>query len=177
MAVAVGGGITVEEEDFRSGYFFDVCLLGFCDTVTGTLAKVMDDIEERGREEGKGGRCGSSDGTTNASLQMALDEGAVLGDIAHTHNCRAVSNGATDRAVKRTLLFPGAIIEDQNIATNDRSDVSYAEVAHCDGCQNIIRGAIMKCVDCFDFDLCDECYCPAVREKHYRGTHTFVKEQ
>lgn len=157
-----------EDEDFRNGYIFDVCLLGFCDSVTGLLAKVMKDVEQGNQNEGKyaNGSGGDNCRKMDPSLQIALKEGSVL-----TDESRDVAG-----AQKRTLLFPGAIVKDKSIEISNQS-IEYAEVAHCDGCQNIIQGTIMKCVNCFDFDLCKECYHPIAIKRHYGGTHTFVEER
>ena len=60
------------------------------------------------------------------------------------------------------------------------SESSYSrEVARCDGCGKEIKGegVIMKCQDCFDFDLCRKCYdSRKVAESHFDGKHTFVEE-
>jgi hypothetical protein len=54
---------------------------------------------------------------------------------------------ATNVPRDRVFLFPGAVPS----SGEDRSKVIFTEVAHCDGCQNRIRGTIQKCIDCFDY--------------------------
>ena len=50
------------------------------------------------------------------------------------------------------------------------------EVVHCDGCNNeITNGSVMKCVECFDFDLCQDCYHRECKI-HFNGKHKFKAE-
>jgi len=186
-ATTIEGDNTIKEEmeDFRNGYTFDVCLLGYCDTVTAALAKVMDDVEERQQSQKKKRNCGvgkegRDSNKKSTLLQMVLDEGTVL--VGHaasqTNNGHISTNDQIQNAKNRILLFPGAIIDDEySIGKNQSDVVSCTEVAHCDGCQDIIKGNIMKCVDCFDFDLCEKCYHPVVIDEHCKGTHTFIVEE
>ena len=51
-----------------------------------------------------------------------------------------------------------AIISDHSVGTDDRSETSYAEVAHCDACQDVIHGTVVRCITSFDVDLCEGCY-------------------
>ena len=51
----------------------------------------------------------------------------------------------------------------QNEATDD--DVNQRII--CDGCQmNPIKGLRFKCLDCPDFDLCEECYNKEIHKHH-----------
>jgi hypothetical protein len=86
---------------------------------------------------------------------------------------------------ERVLLFPGALPpstkEDKN--SNDSggggavgtTELTYCEIAHCDGCSKRIFGVIRKCVICFDYDLCSKCY-PKLHMTHYDGKHVFNSE-
>lgn len=79
---------------------------------------------------------------------------------------------------ERVFLFPGA--ESSKVDNDDDDDVSSAdvtfhEVAHCDGCSGRIYGTIQKCVECFDYDLCQDCY-PSLSKSHCNGEHVFQAE-
>ena len=146
------------DEDFRNGYVFDACLLGFCDDVTRSLVKGLESIDSI--EMGK-----------NAALSLAMKEGKLL--CNETENLDLKIRGLYNHPTDRVFLFPGAVVE---METDSDSAVIYKEVAHCDGCQELIEGAIMKCTDCFDYDLCLTCY-PLLSKKHFQGKHTFVAER
>jgi hypothetical protein len=134
-----------EEEDFREDYVFDAYLLGFCDDVTRALVKEMTGNEEN--VEGK--------------LLSCLKEEDEL------YNADDWSSMALPK--DRVFLFPGASRGD------DSSEYSYREVAHCDGCSGHISGTIRKCVQCFDYDLCEACY-PKLSKSHHNGKHKFLSE-
>mmetsp|Transcript_38651 Transcript_38651/g.116076 ORF Transcript_38651/g.116076 Transcript_38651/m.116076 type:complete len:363 (-) Transcript_38651:436-1524(-) len=144
-----------EETDFRDGYVFDACLLGFCDDVTRALASKFSDGEIETESAGPFER-----------------EGEVLCNVVDEHaDPNGTIHGLHDHPTERVLLFPGAVFENDD----SDSDITYEEVAHCDGCQGRIDGPIMKCVDCFDYDLCMTCF-PRISKKHYDGSHTFARE-
>ena len=145
-----------EEKDFREDYVFDAYLLGFCDDVTRALGKVM-----------------------FPSKTMAMEESDVSQEknCSSTESCGCNVESAWDWSkIKvphdRIFLFPGAQTSAQ---ADDASDISYREVAHCDGCSNRIEGQIRKCMSCFDFDLCSACY-PLMSKKHFDGKHRFSVE-
>jgi NAD-dependent SIR2 family protein deacetylase len=104
---------------------------------------------------------------------------------------------------ERVLLFPGALSTSGNNNDNHKSkigsssnnnekhnnssstsseggvvgvQVDYREIAHCDGCSKRIQGIILKCVICFDYDLCGHCF-PTWSKTHYEGKHTFCPEE
>ena len=56
------------------------------------------------------------------------------------------------------------------INTQQRYEVMNDDVHEgikCDGCEmNPIRGLRFKCLDCPDFDLCEECYNREVHKHH-----------
>lgn len=74
---------------------------------------------------------------------------------------------------QRCYAFSGAIIADKC----QESDVEYLpDIVHCDGCQKEIQdGVVMKCIKCFDFDLCRKCF-PKQSKIHFKGKHNFKKE-
>jgi hypothetical protein len=77
---------------------------------------------------------------------------------------------------ERVFLFPGAVPPATGSNDgDDSSEITYREVAHCDGCSERIEGTIHKCMSCFDFDLCDKCY-PTMSKQHYKGKHKFASE-
>lgn len=134
-----------EQEDFRQGYVFDVHLLGFCDDVTRALVKEM-----TGRPNDEKGK-----------LLSCLEDDDELYDAQEWDSLTVPKD--------RVFLFPGASRGD------DISEYSYREIAHCDGCAEEISGIVRKCVQCFDYDLCETCY-PNLSTKHYNGKHTFSSE-
>jgi len=149
-----------EEEDFRDGYVFDACLLGFCDDVTRHLVKEM--LLDNGRTSSLGG---------STSPCSAENEGKVLSSLATSDDNTVINRGIHNHPPERVFLFPGAVID----RDDSDSDLTYKEVASCDGCQQQIEGTIMKCIECFDFDLCMKCY-PVLRKSHSGGKHKFVSE-
>ena len=135
--------------DFRNEYVFDAYLLGFCDDVTRALAKEMYPSAQKRTEV---------DGRLLAALKDN-DDAHNLADWESINHIPA----------DRVLLFPGAT------SGFDLIDATYNEIAHCDGCAGKILGRIRKCVQCFDFDLCETCY-PAISKSHHGGKHTFSIE-
>jgi len=152
----------VSDEDFRVNYIFDAYLLGDCDSVTssisdelgwGTLAPPSDKHESKSKKNRKG-----------SSKYKA------------PFNCMVVSNDsplAKQEIAQRTLLFQGAVVE---VNDDGNHEVEANEVVHCDGCGHEIVGKIMKCNQCFDFDVCQQCF-PKLSKNHFSGSHTFSKER
>lgn len=136
-----------EEEDFRGNYVFDAHLLGFSDDCTRALVKEMTGTVNEENEEGKLLSCLAQDDELYCAEEW--DSLTLPKD--------------------RVFLFPGASRGD------DISEYSYREIATCDGCSELIRGTVRKCVQCFDYDLCEECY-PKLSKKHHNGEHTFSPE-
>ena len=84
----------------------------------------------------------------------------------------------------RVFLFPGAqisssssssSIDDTNKCKKVVEEPLYREVVYCDGCSSRIMGIVQKCVSCFDYDLCQQCY-PKLSKTHHDGKHHFVAE-
>lgn len=135
-----------EEEEFRDNYTFDAYLLGFCDDVTRAVVKEM---------KTKSGKS---------------DEGKLLAVLEEDDSVFSVEDWqATTIPHNRILLFPGAMRK------SDDDDLTYTEVAHCDGCEEEIVGQIYKCIHCFDYDLCATCY-PNLAKTHHDGKHTFTSD-
>jgi NAD-dependent SIR2 family protein deacetylase len=137
-----------EEEDFREDtYTFDAYMLGFCDDVTRAVVKEMK----------------TKSGTN--------DEGKLLSALEDDEIFSTKDWQSTSIPRDRILLFPGAMHK-----ADDDDDLEYTEVAHCDGCQKEITGTVRKCVQCFDYDLCQRCY-PKLLKKHHGGKHSFAAEK
>ena len=143
---------------------FDAYLLGFCDDVTRALAKQLfrkSDMQEtidRNRR-----RLGPVPGDYGGkSLLSVLQDGDDYYDVKDWSSVTVPA--------ERVLLFPGALA-----STDDTSELTYLEIAHCDGCSRRIRGLIKKCAVCFDYDLCSKCF-PSLSKSHYGGKHAFNSE-
>ena len=170
-----GGKKSVEEEDTRDGYVFDACLLGFCDDVSRALVKELNcGANGKSDKESESSDACYSDGETPRMLCNVEEEYRGADGTVH---------GLHRHPSDRVLLFPGAVISKEGKAGgggNSDSESSYSrEVARCDGCEKEIKGegVIMKCQDCFDFDLCRKCYdSKKVAESHFGGKHTFKED-
>ena len=137
--------------DFRDGYIFDACLLGNCDDVTASIISCI-----------LSPNCTKENSTLQGKLLSKLSESQIS------------SKKLYNQPLDRILLFPGAILEDEDgPVTNDEEHI---EVALCDGCGEKIIGTVMNCKDCFDYDLCLSCF-PALSQQHEGGRHTFIKEE
>lgn len=148
-----------DEKDPRENYVFDAYLLGFCDDVCRCLAKKM-----------------FSDGppASGEKKRRAKPLGRLLTKVLKGED---KEYDAEDWAFikvppERVLLFPGA-----HAAPGDSTEeLSYKEIAHCDGCSKRIQGIIRKCIACFDYDLCQSCF-PSMSKAHFDGKHKFSKEE
>ena len=148
------------EKDTREGYVFDAYLLGFCDDVTRAIGKKLFSAEDELETE-------------------ISDRGELLSTVLKNTN-HSDEDGSSYNAVdwigvdvpkERVFLFPGALAP----AEAGAEEVSYQEVAQCDGCSKRIEGTIQKCVTCFDYDLCQKCF-PALSKSHFDGKHNFTAE-
>jgi hypothetical protein len=147
-----------EEEDFREDYVFDAYLLGFCDDVTRELVKEMT------------GTTTSSSSTTTTATNEENERGKLLSCIKEEDKLYSADDwGLLALPKDRVFLFPGASRGD------DASEYTYREIARCDGCSDQISGTIRKCVQCFDYDLCETCY-PKLSKSHHNGGHKFSTE-
>lgn len=152
-----------DEKEFRDNYVFDAYLLGFCDDVTRAIGKKLF----------------SSDGDDEAKSET-VDRGELLATVLENNNGADDSedessyNASDWTNVKvphqRVFLFPGALAP-----AEAAEEVTYREVAHCDGCSKRIEGTIQKCVTCFDYDLCQKCF-PTLSKSHFDGLHSFAEE-
>jgi hypothetical protein len=150
--------------DFRKNYVFDAYLLGYCDVVTRALG------------------CELFDTNTTSSTRKSNDlKGAELlytvlkSDNNSSYNAEDWSS--VQVPTERVFLFQGAQTSQQTTTStgNTADDISFREIAHCDSCTKQIEGTIQKCIVCFDYDLCKECY-PILSKTHYDGTHQFTTE-
>ena len=191
-----------EDRDFRDDYVFDAYLLGYCDDVTRVLAKKLFATDTR---DGTTELNNEKNQTFCQLLATVRQRGAdkSTSDDHSAHNDEDEDdnndhNNSDDDSVQppemfkaedwsfckvpeeRVVLFPGA---EPSAGTgygddgmeDDNSEMTFREIAHCDGCAKRIEGTIQKCVDCFDYDLCQKCF-PKLSKSHYNGQHLFAAE-
>jgi len=153
---------TEGETDPRDNYVFDAYLLGFCDDVTRCLAKKLFQDDAPPTPADKKRRNGG--GKPLGRLLTKVLKGEDSEYDAEDWESLTVPP-------ERVLLFPGA----QASHSDSTEELTYREIAHCDGCSKRIRGTIKKCIACFDYDLCQNCF-PHLSKLHYDGTHKFSAE-
>lgn len=147
-----------EDSEFREDYVFDAYLLGYCDDVTRALGKKL--------------FAASDNAAPDPANADDRDEGELLSVVLEATESAytAADWTAVGIPTDRVFLFPGA-----EAPTGMSEEVLYREIAHCDGCSKRIEGAIQKCVVCFDYDLCENCF-PILAKTHYDGKHHFAEE-
>lgn len=152
---------TEYEKDPRDDYVFDAYLMGFCDDVTRSLAKKLftDDVPQTPAEKKRRGK----------------PAGRLLSKVLKGEDNEYDADDWEALAVppERVLLFPGAQASQADTVGTD--ELTYREIAHCDGCSKRIKGTIQKCVACFDYDLCQKCF-PSLSKIHHGGKHSFSAE-
>ena len=151
-----------EEKDLRDNYVFDACLLGFCDEVTRRLAKKMF------QEDASQMLSSSTDKPTSGETVGQLLTDVLNGDDGEH---KAEHWETVNVPPERVLLFAGA----QASHNDSQVELTYREIANCDGCAMQIQGIIHKCAACFDYDLCQQCY-PTLSKTHFDGIHSFITE-
>ena len=148
------------ENDFRKDYMFDAYLLGNCDAVTRALSRELgwettSPFDENGGEDRE---VIQSLPLRNDSSTNNINGGSDPSPTGHKRKTNALSD--------RTFVFPGAVLD------RGESEVADKEVVHCDGCNCEVTDTIMNCTQCFDYDLCKDCF-PNVPRKHFKGKHIF----
>jgi Zinc finger, ZZ type len=166
------GGLQLKRHDFRKNYVFDAYLLGYCDVVTRALGHDL-----------------FSNDATSSNTNKGLLDAALLSTVLKSDNPYANPMYHADEwssvpvPTERVFLFEGAqppptvttaSTGSHNI-NNAADEISFREIAHCDGCTKRIQGTIQKCVVCFDYDLCQQCF-PTLSKVHYDGKHHFAPE-
>ena len=179
-----------EDRDFREGYIFDAYLLGYCDDITRTLAKrlfatapAQDDRKPERKEQKQTCQLLATIRRHAASIDKGDDSESDVGEGDDTTEVAAHKAGDWSFCTlpdERVVLFPGAEPSKGNGYGDDgeedaNSEVTFREIAHCDGCSKRIEGTIQKCVECFDYDLCQRCF-PKLSKTHYNGEHAFAAE-
>jgi hypothetical protein len=149
------------EAEFRTNYVFDSYLLGFCDDVTRALARQLFNVPE----------VPNSPRRKKNVVQHAYG-GRMLTTVLNGEDDEHSADEWSVITVpsERVLLFHGALA-----SKNDATELTYREIAHCDGCSKKIRGIVQKCMACFDYDLCHKCF-PSLSKTHHGGKHIFSKE-
>lgn len=156
----------IHEKDHRDNFIFDACLLGFCDEVTKSLIDLMnttDGIMPKSHDRSTSQESNDFEVLANLpAFQSVLDHQKLF---RHPHD--------------RIFLYPGAILNTIDMNTDDdaeSTEITFQEVVHCDGCHKVIKNVVMKCKDCFDFDLCQDCF-ETVSKVHFSGCHKFIAEE
>ena len=161
-----------EEEDHREGRIFDALFLGFCDEITKALSYVITQDGKKGDKV-----------KVNKKVQATTKKKSLLFPF-QSDDCEMLCNelkkleelgstGLLNHPPARILLFPGAKLE-----KHEDDELSYNEVVHCDECHKVIKGTIMKCTNCFDYDLCRKCHStPSILNSHSEGKHIFIEER
>ncbi|CAB9509352.1 dependent histone deacetylase SIR2 [Seminavis robusta] len=184
-----GSGSDDADKDFRDAYVFDAYMLGYCDDVTRLLAKRLFSADVSDMDETNKQSCeilsrvreraalkNGDDDIDNPTATAGPDDEEDEELEAHKAEDWSFCTVPEDRVV----LFPGADPSkggygDDGDEDDNNSDVTFREVAHCDGCTKRIEGTIHKCEECFDYDLCQKCF-PKLSRTHYKGEHTFAAE-
>ena len=161
-----------KRHDFRKNYVFDAYLLGYCDVVTRALRYDLFTTDN------------TSSNTNKGLLDAALLSTVLKSDDPYAHPTYHADEWSSVQVPSdRVFLFEGAQ-PPQTLSSastgssshiNTAGDISFREIAHCDGCTKRIEGTIQKCVVCFDYDLCQNCY-PTLSKVHYDGKHHFAPE-
>jgi hypothetical protein len=177
------------EKEFRENYVFDAYLLGFCDDVTRALARQLfkkppntdtdTDTTPTDNSKKKKQQRQRSRRTTKKNNGPQQHDSSYGGRLLTTvlkgedeeYDAEDWS-AAISVPPERVLLFPGAVASKDDTTS---SELTYREIAHCDGCSKRIRGVIQKCVACFDYDLCQKCF-PSLSKTHHKGKHSFNAE-
>ena len=167
---------TLEEDDdnnndFRKNYVFDAYLLGYCDVVTRALGHDLFHSDS------------TSSNTNKGLIDAALLSTVLNPDVGNSYTnplYHADDWSSVQVPSERVFLFEGAqppqsVTTTSTGSNNAADDITFREIAHCDGCTKRIEGTIQKCVVCFDYDLCQKCY-PTLSKQHYDGKHHFTPE-
>ena len=127
---------------------FDACLLGNCDAVTQAI----------------------KDKISNTDVDTNTEEENNSGGLVNDEN---YGTWLKNQPRESILLFEGALLS-APIAKDAAIPLPNVFV-FCDHCRNEIKGNIFCCKNCFDFDLCCDCY-PKVKLTHADGKHEFGME-
>lgn len=174
------GEMDEDEPDFRENYVFDAHLLGYCDDITRALARKLF-VDSTGDSEVRSEGAAKTKRRKTHQVAKSLPNqsyGCLLSDVLEgkdTHHHWRMDDWANVKnpPPDRVLLFPGALASNKHGNSADSDDEPiHQEIAHCDGCSNEIVGVIKKCIDCFDYDLCSDCF-PTLSKTHFAGNHSF----
>jgi len=182
-----------KEQDHRDGYLFDALFLGFCDEVTKALTYVMANEENKNSVSTTTGKSTIKEKKDSKKLKFSKVQNSKKIPKQkeckvfpfQSQDCEMLCNIEDEKLKEmggnlnclfhhpsdRILMFPGAKL--QSIRQED--ELSYHEVVHCDECHCVIKGKILKCADCFDYDLCTKCF-DVSSKKHHGGNHKFIEE-
>ena len=158
-----------KRHDFRKNYVFDAYLLGNCDVVTRALGHDLFSPDTH------------KSNTTKELIDAVLLSTVLKAENPKVHSLYRKEDWSAVRVPSdRVFLFEGAqppppVTTTSTVSNTTTDDISFREIAHCDGCTKRIEGTIQKCVVCFDYDLCQTCF-PTLSKLHYDGKHHFTPE-
>ena len=158
-----------KRHDFRKNYVFDAYLLGNCDVVTRALGHDLFSPDSQ------------KSNTTKELIDAVLLSTVLKAENPKVHSLHRKEDWSAVRVPSdRVFLFEGAqppppVTTTSTVSSTTTDDISFREIAHCDGCTKRIAGTIQKCVVCFDYDLCQTCF-PTLSKLHYDGKHHFTPE-
>jgi Zinc finger, ZZ type len=175
------------ESDFRTDYVFDAYMLGYCDDVTRILGRLLfsDDTNHTDKSIDTTHHTNHKGHHIPRSRKIHGKLLATLQDDENDEFCVKDWKLSTKVPHERVFLFPGAHTSSSSSAIH-QDDINqlnkekmheplYREVVYCDGCTQRICGIVQKCVSCFDYDLCQQCY-PKLSKTHHDGKHHFIAE-
>jgi len=141
---------------------FDAYLLGNCDAVTKALASELGWIKSPKTSP-------NENNFFDSSLSIQVGDNPISRRATSTSSA-AESTIPSNLRNASTFIFSGAVLDK---ISNSANNGSVSVTIHCDGCDKNIGSCSMKCEQCFDFDLCQDCY-PIVSKEHFLGRHKFV---
>ncbi|VEU23203.1 DEKNAAC104329 [Brettanomyces naardenensis] len=126
-------------------------------SIQDQLAKKVSELEEK-VELMTGERVG---GAAAAAAATAAATAATTATTATTETTAAAASAASAPTASTAPASASGPVIHSNVI--------------CDGCDEIIKGNRYKCVECFDFDLCESCENNGTEKAEHLKTHQMLK--